>query len=254
MHESGMAPAARAAGDILLEVRDLRVAYGAAPALWGVSLDVRAGELLCVVGPNGAGKTTLINTLAGLLRAGGGQMTFDGRDITQLAPHRFCAMGIAIVPEGRRLFTRMSVRENLELGSYLPAAKAYRTRSLDAALALFPALEEKLPQLAGDLSGGQQQMVAVARALMARPRLLLLDEPSLGLSPLIVVDVFAAIRRINADGVSVLLVEQNVAMAMAVSSRAYVLEEGRIVAAGTPDDLLARPEIQRAYLGVRDDA
>jgi len=233
----------------MLEVRDIHVAYGAAPALWGVSLDVRDGELLCVVGPNGAGKTTLINTLAGILRARSGRLVFDGRDITALAPHRFCEAGIAIVPEGRRLFTGMSVLENLELGSYLPAAKAHRKTSLDAALELFPALREKLASPAGELSGGQQQMVAIARALMARPRLLLLDEPSLGLSPLIVHDVFAAIRRINASGVSVLLVEQNVAMAMQVCTRAYVLEEGRIVAEGAPDELLARPEIQRAYLG-----
>ena len=237
-------------GAPLLDVRDLRVAYGAAPALWGVSLTVHAGELVCVVGPNGAGKTTLIHTIAGLLRASGGSLSVDGRDITQLAAHRFCAAGIAVVPEGRRLFTRMSVRENLELGSYLPAAKAHRQASLDAALALFPALEEKLPQLASELSGGQQQMVAIARALMARPRLLLLDEPSLGLSPRIVGDVFDAIRRIHADGVAVLLVEQNVAMAMAVAGRAYVLEEGRMVSEGAPAELLARPDIQRAYLGV----
>jgi branched-chain amino acid transport system ATP-binding protein len=234
----------------MLEVRDLQVAYGAAPALWGVSLDLHAGELLCVVGPNGAGKTTLINTLAGILRARAGQIVFEGRDITQLAPHRFCEAGIAIVPEGRRLFTSMSVLENLELGSILPAAKAQRQRSLDAAIELFPVLQEKLESPAGELSGGQQQMVAIARALMARPRLLLLDEPSLGLSPLIVHDMFAAIRRINAAGTSVLMVEQNVVMAMQVSTRAYVLEEGRVVAEGTPDDLLARPEIQRAYLGV----
>jgi len=234
----------------MLEVRDLHVAYGAAPALWGVSLDLLAGELLCVVGPNGAGKTTLIATLAGLLRARSGRIRFEGRDITELPPHRWCAAGIAIVPEGRRLFTRMSVRENLELGSYLPAAKRERRRSLDAALTLFPALAEKLDSPAGELSGGQQQMVAIARALMARPRLLLLDEPSLGLSPLIVHDVFAAIRRINAGGTAVLLVEQNVAMAMDLCDRAYVLEEGRIVADGEPDDLLARPEIQRAYLGL----
>jgi branched-chain amino acid transport system ATP-binding protein len=233
----------------MLEVRDLHVAYGAAPALWGVSLDVRAGELLCVVGPNGAGKTTLINTLAGILRARSGRLVFEGRDITQLPPHRFCEAGIAIVPEGRRLFTGMSVLENLELGSYLPAAKAHRSASIDATLALFPVLAEKLASPAGELSGGQQQMVAIARALMARPRLLLLDEPSLGLSPLIVHDVFAAIRRINAAGVSVLLVEQNVVMAMQVCTRAYVLEEGRIVAEGGPEALLARPEIQRAYLG-----
>jgi branched-chain amino acid transport system ATP-binding protein len=234
----------------MLEVHDLQVAYGAAPALWGVSLEVRTGELLCVVGPNGAGKTTLINTLAGILRARAGRIVFEGHDITQLAPHRFCEAGIAIVPEGRRLFTGMSVLENLELGSYLPAAKAQRKQSLEAAIELFPVLKEKLAAPAGELSGGQQQMVAIARALMARPRLLLLDEPSLGLSPLIVHDMFAAIRRINAEGMSVLMVEQNVVMAMGVSTRAYVLEEGRIVADGAPDELLARPEIQRAYLGV----
>ena len=234
----------------MLEVRDLQVAYGAAPALWGVSLEVRAGELLCVVGPNGAGKTTLINTLAGILRARSGRIVFEGQDITQLAPHRFCEAGIAIVPEGRRLFTGMSVLENLELGSYLAGAKAQRKQSLEVAIELFPVLREKLASPAGELSGGQQQMVAIARALMARPRLLLLDEPSLGLSPLIVHDMFATIRRINSEGMSVLMVEQNVVMAMGVSTRAYVLEEGRIVADGAPDDLLARPEIQRAYLGV----
>ncbi|MBO9513571.1 MAG: ABC transporter ATP-binding protein [Variovorax sp.] len=234
----------------MLEVCDLQVAYGAAPALWSVSLDVRPGELLCVVGPNGAGKTTLINTLAGLLRARGGSLCFDGHDITRLAPHRFCEAGIALVPEGRRLFTGMSVRENLELGSYLPHARARRRETLDEVIALFPVIREKLASPAGELSGGQQQMVAIARALMARPRLLLLDEPSLGLSPLIVHDMFAAIRRINAAGMSVLLVEQNVTMALDVSHRAYVLEEGRVVAEGAPDDLLARPEIQRAYLGV----
>jgi branched-chain amino acid transport system ATP-binding protein len=234
----------------MLEVRDLQVSYGAAPALWGVSLDVREGEMLCVVGPNGAGKTTLINAIAGILRTRGGTIAFEGQDITQLPPHRFCAAGIAIVPEGRRLFSGMSVLENLELGSYLPEAKALRKRSLDSALALFPVLVEKLASPAGELSGGQQQMVAIARALMARPRLLLLDEPSLGLSPMIVYDVFAAIRRINDEGVSVLLVEQNVVMAMEISDRACVLEEGRIVAQGEPQALLARPEIQRAYLGV----
>ena len=234
----------------LLEVRDLEVAYGAAPALWGVSIEVRAGELLSIVGPNGAGKTTLINAIAGIQPARAGRLLFDGRDITRLPPHRFCAAGIAIVPEGRRLFAGMTVRENLELGSYLPKAKAQRRESLDAVVALFPVLQEKLASPAGELSGGQQQMVAIARALMARPRLLLLDEPSLGLSPRIVHDMFAAIRRINADGMSVLLVEQNVTMALQIASRAYVLEEGRIVADGAPAELLARPEIQRAYLGV----
>ena len=234
----------------LLELRDLEVAYGQARALWGVSLSLGAGELLCVVGPNGAGKTTLINAIAGVLRARAGSIVVDGRDITALPPHRFCAAGIALVPEGRRLFTGMSVRENLELGSYLPAARRQRQASLDAVLDLFPVLREKLASVAGELSGGQQQMVAIGRALMARPCLLLLDEPSLGLSPLITSEVFAAIRRINAEGTGVLLVEQNVALAMAMASRAYVLEEGRIVAEGAPQELLARPEIQRAYLGV----
>ena len=234
----------------MLEVRDLEVAYGAAPALWGVSLDVRQGEMVSVVGPNGAGKTTLINTIAGLHRARSGQLAIDGRDITWLAAHRFCAQGIAIVPEARRLFTGLTVRENLELGSFLPEAKARRRESLDEMLALFPALEPRLGSLAGELSGGQQQMVAIARALMARPRLLLLDEPSLGLSPMIVEDVFGAIRRINEGGMTMLLVEQNVALALDVSHRAYVLEEGRIVAEGEPQALAAQPEIRRAYLGL----
>lgn len=233
----------------MLEVRDLQVAYGPAPALWGVSFELRPRELLCVVGPNGAGKTTLINTLAGILRAKTGRIVFEGRDITALPPHRFCEAGIAIVPEGRRLFGGMTVLENLEIGSVLPAAKAQRTTSLDAVLALFPALKVKLQQAAGELSGGQQQMVAIGRALMARPRLLLLDEPSLGLSPLIVGEMFSAIRRVNDEGTAVLLVEQNVSMALRVAHRAYVLEEGRMAAEGKPDELLQRDEIRRAYLG-----
>ena len=234
----------------MLEVRELQVSYGPAPALWGVSFTMRARELLCVVGPNGAGKTTLINTLAGMLRARSGRIVFDGQDITALPPHRYCTAGIAIVPEGRRLFGTMSVLENLEIGSILPAAKARRAQSLDAVLALFPALGPKLQQAAGELSGGQQQMVAIGRALMARPRLLLLDEPSLGLSPLIVQELFGAIRSVHQQGTAVLLVEQNVATALRVADRAYVLEEGRMVAEGTPDELMQRDEIRRAYLGV----
>jgi branched-chain amino acid transport system ATP-binding protein len=234
----------------MLEVQDLQVAYGAAPALWGVSLALHERELLCVVGPNGAGKTTLINTLAGVLRARAGRVRFEGRDITALPPHRFCEAGIAIVPEGRRLFGAMSVLENLEIGSLVPAARSRRAASLELVLALFPALKPKLGQAAGELSGGQQQMVAIGRALMARPRLLLLDEPSLGLSPLIVQQLFGAIRRVNDDGTAMLLVEQNVATALRVADRAYVLEEGRIVAAGTPEVLMQRDDIRRVYLGV----
>ena len=234
----------------MLDVHDLQVAYGQAPALWGVSLTLRAGELLCVVGPNGAGKTTLINTLAGILRANAGRLVFEGQEITTLAPHRFCEAGIAVVPEGRRLFTGMTVQDNLELGSYLPQAKAHRSESLAQVLALFPALKEKLRSAAGSLSGGQQQMVAIGRAMMSRPKLLLLDEPSLGLAPAIVIDMFRTIRSINAQGTSVLLVEQNVAMAMGIARRAYVMEEGRIVAQGLAEDLIERPEIRRAYLGL----
>jgi branched-chain amino acid transport system ATP-binding protein len=234
----------------MLDVANLQVNYGAAPAIWDVSLKVGQGELVCVVGPNGAGKSTLINVIAGLHRARGGRLVFGGQDITQLASHRFCGAGIAIVPEGRRLFTGMSVRENLELGSYLPHAKEHRAASLEQVLSLFPALKQKLPAAAGSLSGGQQQMVAIGRALMSRPQLLLLDEPSLGLAPAVVQDMFRAIREINAKGTSVLLVEQNVAMAMQIARRAYVLEEGRIVMDGLAADLLARPEIQKAYLGI----
>jgi branched-chain amino acid transport system ATP-binding protein len=236
----------------MLEVRDLDVKYGAATAVRGVSLDVAAGELVCVVGPNGAGKSTLINAIAGLHPAASGSMSFDGCDLTRLAPHRFCATGIAIVPEGRRLFTGMTVRENLMLGGYAPTLRAGRGASLQRVCALFPALREKLEAPAGALSGGQQQMVAIARALMAQPRLLLLDEPSLGLSPLIVQTMFAMIERIHGDGVAVLLVEQNVGLALGLASRAYVLEEGTIVARDTPDALRQQPHIRRAYLGLTD--
>ncbi len=234
----------------MLEVSNVQAYYGAAPALWDVSLQVGRGELVCVVGPNGAGKSTLINVIAGLHRARGGRLVFDGQEITQLPGHRFCGAGIAIVPEGRRLFTGMTVQDNLELGSYLPHAKAHRAASLEQVLALFPVLKEKLRSPAGALSGGQQQMVAIGRALMSRPQLLLLDEPSLGLAPLVVLEMFKAIREINAQGASVLLVEQNVAMAMSIARRAYVLEEGRVVLEGLANDLLERPEIQKAYLGL----
>ena len=234
----------------MLELHDITVAYGQARALWNVSIQVKRGELLCVVGPNGAGKTTLVNTLAGILRPLSGRLVMEGRDISRLPPHRFCEAGIALVPEGRRLFTGMTVAENLDVGSVLPAAKARRRETFEDVLALFPALRAKLDAPAGELSGGQQQMVAIGRALMARPRLLLLDEPSLGLSPLIVRDMFAAIQKISASGITIVLVEQNVATAMRISHRACVLELGRLVAEGAPDDLMKRPEIRQAYLGV----
>ncbi len=237
----------------MLKLTDLQVRYGAAPALWGVSLQVQTGELVCVVGPNGAGKSTLINAIAGLHKASGGTLKFNGQDISALPSHQFCQAGMAIVPEGRRLFTGMTVLENLELGSFIPSARMHRKQSLEQVLALFPALVKKLPNLAGSLSGGQQQMVAIGRALMARPKLLLLDEPSLGLAPVIVLEMFKAIQGINAQGTSVLLVEQNVALAMQLASRAYVMEEGRIVAEGQASELMTRPEIKKAYLGLDSD-
>ena len=234
----------------MLEVRALDVAYGRAPALRDVSLSIGAGELACVIGPNGAGKSTLINAIGGLHRARGGRIAMDGTDLASAPSHRFCAAGIALVPEGRRLFTRMTVRENLEMGSFRRAAKRERAGSLERVCALFPVMPGLLGRTAGTLSGGQQQMVAIGRAMMARPRLLLLDEPSLGLAPAIVIAMFSAIREINAAGTSVLLVEQNVAMALTLAKHAYLLEEGRIVANGAPDALFATPELKRAYLGL----
>ncbi|HET8832728.1 MAG TPA: ABC transporter ATP-binding protein [Casimicrobiaceae bacterium] len=233
----------------MLDVRDLCVDYGIAPALRHVTLAIGDGELVCVVGPNGAGKTTLINTLAGLLRAKSGRITLDGCEMTTLPSHRFCAEGVALVPEGRRLFARMSVRENLDIGAYAPGARSVRRQTLERVCALFPAVRDKLDAPAGTLSGGQQQMVAIGRALMARPKLLLLDEPSLGLSPLVVQSMFGAIRDVNAAGTAILLVEQNVAMALDIADRAYLLDEGHIVAEGAPDTVFNTPELSRAYLG-----
>ena len=233
----------------MLETHALRAGYGAAPAVWDVSLSVGEGDLVVVVGPNGAGKTTLINALAGLHRIESGRLALRGRDISRLAAHRFCDEGIALVPEGRRLFTGMTVRENLELGGYRRKARRSRAESMARVLQLFPVLREKLEAPSGTLSGGQQQMLAIGRALMAQPSLLLLDEPSLGLAPMVVMEMFRIIREVNGAGVAILLVEQNVALALELARRAYVLEEGRIVAAGEPGELLSQPHIQKAYLG-----
>src|SRR5215472_11302963 len=235
---------------MLLEARNLHVGYGDAPAVWDVSLDVDGGEIVSVIGPNGAGKTTLINAIAGMLRCRRGTLRFDGRDMTRVRAHDYCGHGIALVPEGRRLFAKMSVEENLELGCYLKAARAARAQSLDRVYGLFPVLRDKRRQPAGELSGGQQQMVAIGRALMARPRIVLFDEPSLGLAPTIVDDMFEIIARVRAEGAAVLLVEQNVLKALEIADRAYVLEQGRIVAQGLPDDLLKQAQIREAYLGV----
>ncbi|MCX7363420.1 MAG: ABC transporter ATP-binding protein [Alphaproteobacteria bacterium] len=235
---------------MLLEARNLHVGYGDATAVWDVSLDVAAGEIVSVIGPNGAGKTTLVNAIAGLLRSRSGELRFDGSDMTRVRSHDYCSHGIALVPEGRRLFVKMSVEENLELGCYLPAARAARAQSLERVYGLFPILRDKRAQLAGELSGGQQQMVAIGRALMAQPRIVLFDEPSLGLAPTIVDDMFDIIKRVRDDGAAVLLVEQNVLKALDIADRAYVLEQGRIVTSGLPADILKQPHIREAYLGV----
>jgi branched-chain amino acid transport system ATP-binding protein len=237
----------------LLEVRHLAVAYGDAPAVWDATLQVGAGEVVSVIGPNGSGKSTLVNTIAGLQRARGGELRFGGVDLGAVPSHRVCRHGIALVPEGRRLFTRMTVEENLEIGAYRAEARRARTATLDRVYRLFPILSDRRRQLAGALSGGQQQMVAIGRALMARPRLLLLDEPSLGLAPAVVDQMFAIIRAINAEGVAILLVEQNVVRALEIAARAYVLEEGRTVAEGSPAILRQQSHIRQAYLGVRED-
>lgn len=234
---------------MLLEVRNVHVAYGDAPAVWDASLAIEAGQIVSVVGPNGAGKSTLINAIAGILRPTQGQILVDGTDISRLASHRVCEHGIAIVPEGRRLFTHMSVLENLELGAYRMPGSSLQ-ESLEEVFALFPILKERKHQLAGSMSGGQQQMVAIGRALMARPRLLLMDEPSLGLSPAVVEDMFRIITRINERGMAVLLVEQNITKALELADHAYVIEQGRIVISGSPQALLNNPKIKEAYLGV----
>ncbi len=235
---------------MLLEVRNLSVGYGGAPAIVDVSLDVDAGEIVSVIGPNGAGKSTLINAIAGVLRHRRGGLSLDGADLAAVAAHRVCRHGVALVPEGRRLFASMTVEENLEIGCYRPEARKTRAHGLDRVYSLFPVLGERRRQIAGNMSGGQQQMVAIGRALMAEPRLLLLDEPSLGLAPSVVADVMRVIRVINADGMAILLVEQNVVQALEIADRAYVLEEGRIVASGLPGVLMAQSRIREAYLGL----
>lgn len=233
----------------MLSAEGLQVAYGDATALWNVSLRLRAGELVSVVGPNGAGKTTLVNAIARLLPIRQGRLSLAGDDVSAVGAQEMCRRGVAIIPEGRRLFVGMTVEENLELGCYRRDARRFRREGLDRVYEIFPILRERRHQMAGTMSGGEQQMVAIGRALLARPRLLLVDEPSLGLAPTVVEQVFDVLRRIHADGLSILLIEQNAAKALEVAERAYVMEGGRIVAEGKPAELLAQPHIRAAYLG-----
>ena len=235
----------------MLRISGLSVSYGGLHALEDVSLDVNEGEFVTIVGPNGAGKSTLLKAISGSVRAAAGRLDFRGRDMTPLRSHQRAALGIAHVPEGRRVFPSLTVLENLELGSYRKAARGQRAEGLAAVLALFPVLGERRRQMAGSLSGGEQQMLALGRGLMAAPDLLLLDEPSQGLAPRIVEQIFETIDRIRrARRLTILLVEQRVVEALELCDRGYVLETGKVALAGTHDALLGDPRVQRAYLGV----
>ena len=234
---------------VLLQITNLTAHYGDVQVLWGVSFSVREAEIATLVGANGAGKTTTLKAISGVVPASGGRILFDGERIDRLASHAIAARGIAQVPEGRRLFPLMSVKENLELGAVRSEARTLRSQSFERVFALFPKLKERESQMAGTLSGGEQQMVAIARGLMARPRLLILDEPSLGLAPIIVQEMFETLQTINREGITVLLVEQNVRQSLKLASSAYVLENGRVVLEGRGSDLLDDQRVREAYLG-----
>jgi len=234
----------------MLELTNVSAGYGQFQALFDISMRVDAGETVAVIGSNGAGKTTLLRVISGLLRASHGHMTMDGADLTTIAPHRIVEAGIAHVPESRRLFPGLSVEENLKMGAFMKAARPRFHERLDHVYELFPRLKERCDQRAGTLSGGEQQMCAIGRALMSGPRLILLDEPSMGLAPVIVQQVFALVRRIRAEGYTVLIVEQNVSQVLRIADRAYLLEVGRIETSGTAAELLDSDEIQKAYMGL----
>jgi branched-chain amino acid transport system ATP-binding protein len=233
-------------------IQNLYVNYGEAQALFDVNIGIEQGQMVTIIGTNGAGKTTLVNTIAGILRPRSGHIWLEGQDVSTVAPHTVSDYGIAIVPEGRRLFTKLSVLENLQMGAYPTHARNNEQQSLDYVYSLFPRLAERRQQLAGTLSGGEQQMVAIGRALMAKPRLLLLDEPSLGLAPIIVEIIFAAIERAKAEsGTTILLVEQNANLALQVVDYAYIISEGKIVREGNAKELAADDSIKQAYLGLK---
>ncbi len=234
----------------MLSVRDLDVFHGDAQALDGVSLDVAQGGIVAIVGANGAGKTSLIRTIAGMFRPRHGAIEFKGENIAGWPSHRVCDLGIGQVAEGRQVFPSLSIRENLEMGAMLPRAKAHRVHNLERGLAMFPKLKERYGQAAGTLSGGEQQMLAIARCLMGNPELVMFDEPSLGLSPAVTQDVLRVIRDLAAGGLTCVLVEQNVAVSLKLAHHAYVLENGRIVLSGTGAALLADDRVRKAYLGL----
>ena len=234
----------------LLEVRDLHLYYGDAQALAGVSLDVPKGEIIAIVGANGAGKSTLIRAIAGIERARAGRILFAGDDITDRDSHEICNLGIGQVAEGRQLFPGLTTLENLQMGAMVPRGRANLKQTLDEVFALFPRLGERRKQLAGTLSGGEQQMLAVGRCLMSRPELMMLDEPSLGLAPIVVRQLLQTVYALNQKGLTILLVEQNVAVSLKISQHAYVLENGHIVMSGTGSELLGDDRVRQAYLGL----
>lgn len=233
----------------MLDVQDLHVYYGAIHALKGVSFHLDKGEVVALIGTNGAGKSTTLNTLSGLLTPTQGSFSFEGEDITAVAPQDIVKLGIVQVPEGRKIFARMTVRENLEMGAYIFTDRPQIEEDVNKAFDLFPRLAERQRQLGGTLSGGEQQMLAMARALMTRPKLLLMDEPSMGLAPILVEQVFEIIQEINQSGTTVLLVEQNAQMALSIADRGYVMETGKIVLTGSGEELLMNPQVKEAYLG-----
>ncbi len=233
----------------MLVLEDINVYYGAIHALKGISFEVNQGEIVTLIGSNGAGKSTSLKTISGLLRPKSGKITFKGENLAVVAPQTIVARGISQVPEGRRVFANMTVIENLELGAYLRKDKAEIKKAMDHVYELFPRLLERNHQISGTLSGGEQQMLAMGRALMSQPELLLLDEPSMGLAPILVKQIFSIIKEINASGTTVLLVEQNAHMALSIANRAYVLETGKIVLSGDSKELAASEEIRKAYLG-----
>lgn len=234
----------------MLRVEKLNFAYGDLKVLWDVDLEVNAGEIITVVGANGAGKSTTLKNISRLVKPASGTLTFLGRDLTRMQPHQVVEAGLVQVPEGRRIFPEMTVMENLRMGSYAKATRGDRQRNLDWVFELFPRLKEREKQLGGTMSGGEQQMLAIARGLMANPKILLLDEPSLGLSPLLVKNIFDIIIGINRQGVTILLVEQNVYQSLRISHRAYVMETGRVVLTGKGDELLNDDHIKKAFLGM----
>ena len=233
----------------MLTVENLEVNYGMIKAIRDVSLTVDEGEIISLIGANGAGKTTTLHTITGLIAPKAGKITFEGKDLNHVPAHKIVAMGMAHVPEGRRVFQQLSVQDNLLLGAYTRKDKAEIDESLEQVYVRFPRLQERRKQIAGTLSGGEQQMLAIGRALMSRPKMLLLDEPSMGLSPILVQEIFRCIQEVNRDGTTILLVEQNAKMALSISNRAYVLETGEISLEGNAADLLHNEQVQNAYLG-----